>query len=384
MAKVLLVDTNFSSAPLFSELERLGHEVHVVSRSTNDCLTKISKNFWLIDYSDTVELKNLLKSEKFDYIIPGCTDLSYTSCSTINDGQFPGIETPEIERLLNNKESFRKIASSLRLPTPAVQEYSETGLKWPVIVKPVDSYSGKGITVIEKEDKTLLMGAISLACEVSSSKKYLIEDYIKGQLYSHSAFIEKKNIVADFIVQEDCSINPFVVDTSRVISNPNSRIQTQMRDAIEKLAVALSLKDGLVHTQFIDDGKNVWLIEITRRCPGDLYSQLIELSTGFPYAKAYIAGFLGGGILGKITTRENAEIIRHTITVSDEQFFSHIKFNKSAYVERFTILNVSGDLLQRSPLSRVGILFLKAHSETESELVYQALLSRRMYDVVEL
>ena len=46
MAKVLLVDTNFSSRPIFAELERLGHEVHVVGANPVDALAKACARYW--------------------------------------------------------------------------------------------------------------------------------------------------------------------------------------------------------------------------------------------------------------------------------------------------------------------------------------------------
>jgi carbamoylphosphate synthase large subunit len=381
MAKVLLADTNFSSGPIFSELQNLGHEVHVVGRKPDDCLAMASRYYWEIDYSDTTELKRLVERENFDYIVPGCTDRSYTSCSVVNEGQFLGIEAPEIDRVLNNKEYFRELALSLDLPVPAVQKFPEISLRWPLIVKPVDSFSGKGITVIEREDENLLEAAISLAHEVSPSKKYLIEEFVRGQLYSHSAFLKKNKIIKDFIVQEDSTVNPFVVDTSRVVFKPDNRMLAQMRAAIEKLAKALQLKDGLIHTQFIADGSNVWLIEITRRCPGDLYSQLIELSTGFPFAKAYVAGFLENDVVEAGTPTDWKNIIRHTITVPDEHFFSHIKFNQPVHVERFITLALSGTRLEPSPRSRLGILFLKEKSLEDWNATYEAILDKKIYTI---
>jgi hypothetical protein len=46
MAKVLLVDTNFSSLPIYHALVALGHDVHVVGNNPVDCLAKISPNYW--------------------------------------------------------------------------------------------------------------------------------------------------------------------------------------------------------------------------------------------------------------------------------------------------------------------------------------------------
>lgn len=50
----------------------------------------------------------------------------------------------------------------------------------------------------------------------SLSKKCLVEEYIVGNLYSHTAFISGGKIIHDFVVAEYGSANEFVVDTSYV------------------------------------------------------------------------------------------------------------------------------------------------------------------------
>ena len=113
MAKVLLVDTNFSSAPIYSVLQDLGHDVHVVGSNPIDALAKSANNFWNIDYSDTTALYDLIE-ENF-ILVPGCTDRSYKSCAFVNRGRFPGIETPAIADeyiIKKDLDDRRKIESS--------------------------------------------------------------------------------------------------------------------------------------------------------------------------------------------------------------------------------------------------------------------------------
>ena len=157
MAKVLLVDTNFSSAPIYSVLQDLGHDVHVVGSNPIDALAKSANNFWNIDYSDTTALYDLIERENFDYLVPGCTDRSYKSCAFVNRGRFPGIETPAIADEIHNKERFRTIAEKLNLPIPETQNINNNRLDYPVIIKPVDSFSGRGITVIKIVTKSCLI-----------------------------------------------------------------------------------------------------------------------------------------------------------------------------------------------------------------------------------
>ena len=382
MAKVLLVDTNFSSQPIYNALQAYGHEVHVVGGNPSDCLARVAKKYWPINYAEVNLLKQLIESERYDFIVPGCTDRSYSSCAEVGSGLFPGLENSSIDQELNNKANFRALAHKLKISVPLKQEEKWEELRWPLIVKPVDSFSGKGITVLRYPDREKFLRATEIAKNASASGYYLIEDFVEGVLHSHSAFLYDGKIVRDFVVEEQCSVNPFVVDTSRLLQYPNPKILNGLRNSVESIARELDLKNGLFHVQFIQNNDNFWLIEVTRRCPGDLYSQLIEMSTGYNYVDAYVRAFLNlPPIIEKYVSTRNY-VMRHTITVPTEQSYSYIHYKQSVLIDRWVSLSLVGDKLLPSPLSRIGILFASANSETELDNLFQITLNHQLYDVI--
>lgn len=382
MAKVLLVDTNFSSQPIYNALQEYGHEVHVVGGNPSDCLARVAKKYWPINYAEVNLLKQLIESERYDFIVPGCTDRSYSSCAEVGSGLFPGLENSSIDQELNNKANFRAFANKLKISVPLKQEEKWEELRWPLIVKPVDSFSGKGITVLRYPDREKFLRATEIAKNASASGYYLIEDFVEGVLHSHSAFLYDGKIVRDFVVEEQCSVNPFVVDTSRLLQYPNPKILNGLRNSVESIARELDLKNGLFHVQFIQNKDNFWLIEVTRRCPGDLYSQLIEMSTGYNYVDAYVRSFLNlPPIIEKYVSTRNY-VMRHTITVPTEQSYSYIHYKQSVLIDRWVSLSLVGDKLLPSPLSRIGILFASANSETELDNLFQITLNHQLYDVI--
>jgi len=379
MARVLLVDTNRAVYTIYQSLVAQGHEVFVVGGNPEEPLVKICPNFIQLDYSDATALDALIEREGFDFIVPGCTDVSYKACAEVNRGRFVGIDSVEATRVINDKSEFRAIANRLEISIPKVLDFEQALHADAVIVKPVDSFSGRGITIVKKPTNNSLQAAYSLGCEASKTRTTLIEEFVCGQLYSHSAFLQAGKVVADFVVREDCTTNPFTVDTSKVVFDFPEKLRESLRADASKLFNGLRLVDGLIHSQFILSGDRYWVIEVTRRCPGDLYALLIEMSTGYPYGVSYAAPFLGGSPVPQNAGTFQKRIIRHTATSKDGESLWGFSFNQPVKLKFFVPLATAGDFIKPSPYGRAGLFFLEAQSDKEQELLYESLLADSLY-----
>lgn len=383
MHTVLLLDTNFSSGPIHDFLVDAGHEVHVAGCNPLDALAKRSDRHIMLDYADVQQVHRLLIEHSFDFVIPGCNDRSYQTCAELLElgHALPGIDPLETTDTINDKERFRAFAAHHGLPTPQVLRGEQIGQRWPVIVKPVDAYSGRGVTTLQAAQQSQLDAAIAHAKAHSRSGRYLVEDCVEGQLHSHSVFFSDGDILIDFIVEEHATANPFVVDTSRVCHDLPAPLLAKLRDNARTMARTLGLRQGLLHTQFICQGKEHWLIEVTRRCPGDLYSQLIELSTGFRYAENYVRAFIGlpPNLAG--LRAEPQWIMRHTLSLPDEGILGSLSFSVPIQIEKYIQVGTVGDHLKASPAGRIGVLFSKSSTERELDELFAKTLRRQLYNV---
>ena len=381
--KILLLDTNFSSGPIYNYLVESGNEVYVIGNNPNDFLAKYAKNYIQSDYTIIAQTRRLIESLQIEYIVPGCNDRSYQVYTELNSNQqFSLSDSSEINEIINNKKKFRSFATANKLSVPRVINSKDVGGIWPLIIKPVDSYSGMGITIIKESERNMLPSAMKFAKENSRTKTCIIEEFVEGQLYSHSAFVSNKSILIDFIVEEHGTANSFAVDTSKVINDFSQKILDDIRKEICHLANKLNLVDGLIHTQFIKHENSFWIIEVTRRCPGDLYSYLIESSTGFNYSQFYTKPFLNQKINFPDQPLKTAYILRHTISRPNEGFFSSIKFNLPIYIDRLVQIASSGDFIKSSPSGRIGILFIRADSKRELNILYELTLNRQLYSIL--
>jgi phosphoribosylamine-glycine ligase len=291
MKKVFLLDTNLSSKPLYENLKKNNFEVFTIGNNIEDILACSEFNFIQLDYSDYDKVISLIKKMEISYVLPGCNDASYLSCSHINEklDLKMNIESVYNTILLNEKDKFRAFCLRNDIYSPKLYVNINDIDSDQIIIKPIDSFSGKGITILDKNFKREdLNNAIRIAEQNSNSKKYVIEEFIEGQLYSFSCFLENEKIKNHFIVEEHSKVNRFSVDNSYLVNDLNEKISQSIISQIERISNLIKLKDGLLHLQFILKGDTPYFIEITRRCPGDLYSLLIEKSSAFPYSSSYV------------------------------------------------------------------------------------------------
>lgn len=378
-AKTLLVDTNRAALTVYSALVARGHEVWVVGGDPTEPLAKIAPHYRQLDYSDTARLSSFIEEEAFDFLVPGCTDVSYRSCSEVSQGRFPGLDNVRATQAIHDKALFRELAGKLCLPVPRVLSVDEAVGQPAVIVKPADAFSGRGISVLADPRREAVSAAVARARHESKTDTALIEEFVEGQLYSHSAFVESGRVRIDFIVREDCTADRFAVDTSRVEFDFPSSVRERLRLDIEALLAGAGLVDGLVHSQFILREEHYWIIEVTRRCPGDLYALLIEAGTGYPYGASYAAPFLGERPAPPSAAHLQERIIRHTVTASCGETFWGFRFLRPTDVRYMFPLSLVGDRNERSACKRLGLLFLGAASKVDEDSLYQSLLDGTLY-----
>ena len=142
----------------------------------------------------------------------------------------------------------------------------------------------------------------------------------------------------------------------------------------------MNLADGLVHTQFINNADNLWMIEMTRRCPGDLYAHLIELSTGYPYAEAYASPFIGSALPEKQPDAERL-ITRHTLYSRDVNNLWGVSFNRSVDIELLIPLRKCGDPLEKGVRGRSGLIFFRSQAPEGQDELYEQLKMGDLYTI---
>lgn len=367
-ATAMVLDAGFASLPLQQAVKAAGFTTLVCSGKPQDAGMKSADIAVVQNYADADAVLAIARQHNITALLPGVTDVSYLTGSRVAaELGLAGFDIPEISDTIFLKDRFRAWAEQKGYPIPlAVNDPAAAqGLPFPLLVKPIDAYSGIGITLVDKP--AALQEAVNLARSVSKNGQCVIETFCQGALYSHSAFIRDGEIVCEFFVDEFCTVYPWQVNSSSLSLSLSESMRDRVSECMQTLTHELRLVDGLLHTQFIADENDFWLIELTRRCPGDLYSRLIELSTGEAYAAGFVSPFIAHEV--SFTTLRPAHvraIARHTISSDTDTHFTGYRFAPLAAQIIETIpLKLPGDRLQPAPGDRAGLVFAEFASFDE-------------------
>lgn len=359
---ILLVGTSFSAAPLLQALRDMGFAVAVCGALPNDPCVAMADAYHQLDYADREALLELVRRKGYRYLCPSCNDYAYLSaCYVADQLDLPGYDQPHHTTILHDKAAFRAHAQAIGLQVPRACQADDNTLRetlrLPLLVKPTDSFSGRGIQRITEHDQ--LTDAITQARQTSRCGSVVIEEFIEGTLHSHSAFIQDGRILQDVFVDEFCLRHPYQVDCSNAPSRLSDAVRERMRQQILLLVDSLQLCDGLLHTQFIDHHGEPYLIEPMRRCPGDLYYHLVQLATGMPYVDNYVAPFAGRPL--QTGGREQQQYwARHTISFAhDSVFYSLSPRFPQALDLRIYPLADSGSTIKAAPYGKAAIAFAR-------------------------
>jgi len=378
MTRVLLLDTSFAARPIHDWLLEEGFEVWTISNRPQDVLARRDAKHYLHDnYADAVVVQSHVDRLGIDFVVPGCTDVSIATALRL---RLPKslLDTPDTYQKIADKSKFRALCADLHLPSPRRVLIEDLPVEGKLIAKPSDAFSGRGISVFDGADRAAGLSALATARAESPNGEALLETYIDGQLHSYSAFLEGRKVAEAVIVCEDGSVTPFAVDTSHVVDDLPADGIAAVQSAVERLAQALHLVDGLLHVQFIWDGKKPWLIELSRRCPGDLYPWLVELSTGQRHAARYASYFVGRQVRHG-EPEAPRHILRHTVTAGHANYEA-LWFSEASPVLEFHPLATSGrEAPPDGRIDRVGLLFLEYQTKSALREGHGRFMGRTSY-----
>lgn len=259
-------------------------------------------DFWCIDLMDLDVLEQKCRDEQINGIYAGnnefCLDQTKELARRLN---LPFYASEEGWKAARDKTLFKQhcISAGLHVPkrysldkdieTKALKE-----IKYPVIIKPVDSCAAQGVSVCRNEEELRIGYKNALDC--SDSGKVIVEDYITGQEITACYCIN--NGIAQLIYMNKAI--PTVINGKKCFFGITTNRHEEYEDyekktstAVQRLFTQLKCKDGCAFLQMIKSEDQYYFFEMGYRLDGlggwiiakeiygiDLIAKLVELALG--------------------------------------------------------------------------------------------------------
>ena len=324
MKKILILGGSHRDIPLIQAAQELNCHVTTVGNRNFYKGHDYADKYYKIDFNELDTITQIIKDDKIDFLVPGCGEVSYLNsvklAQKLHIGNFDSLD---VAHIVHNKWKFKQFCLKHDISTPKGSLYTDfldiSSFNFPVIIKPTNLSAGQGVSIATTREA--FQNAIQIAQH--HAEEIFVEEYIEGELVAYSVILKDQKVVYGFQGKDDSFLNPYLVSTAYPISF-SPKVVKKLNQDIEKLAKLLPLVDGMFHLQIIIKDEKPYIIDVTRRIPGELYPKLIEYCDNINYSKAVVQAYTTGKITQNLEVKNSKFVIRHVVMPSTNGIYQKI------------------------------------------------------------
>ncbi len=298
--KALVLAGGFPQIALINEIKSRGIGVVLADYYENPVAREYADVFYQVSTLDIDGITEVAKKENVDFLITACTDQALLTVAKVSeDLGLPCYIDYKTALNVTNKEYMKKVFVANDIPTAkhitagVLKEEEIAHLTYPLIVKPVDCNSSKGVKKVHSYEE--LKPAFEKAVEYSRTNTAVVEEFVSGIEISVDAYIEngKANVLAVSKSEKIASDEKFVIFRGGYPVKEAETVMPQIEDTVQKIADAFGLKDTPMLVQLITDGERIAVLEFSARTGGGVKYLLIKNASQFDVIKAVVDLTLG-------------------------------------------------------------------------------------------
>lgn len=277
----------YSQIPAIKRARELGYYVITCDYLPANPGHVFADEYAEISTTDKEAVLRFAREKDIDGIIAYASDPSAATAAYVCDAmQLSGADYESV-RLLSEKDLFRRFQKEngfcapgfIVLTKPEELTDAISRIKYPCMVKPVDSSGSKGVCRIEKQ--TGLQQAVAGAFPFSRCGRVIVEECIESpynQLHGDGVVVDGKLLFVALGEQRFKHSAPIGT------SFPARLDQSLMRDVYEEVSRVVErsgfLCGGINIEVRVTEQREIYVIEIGPRTGGNYVPQIMELATG--------------------------------------------------------------------------------------------------------
>jgi biotin carboxylase len=298
----------------------LGVETWATDWSESAVGRTAADHFEPIDVTDVEGTLALARRARIDGVFTAADVAVPTAAAVASELGLPG-HPLELASAATNKRLMRERSRAAGIRYPGFQCVSSpkdatilaAQLGLPVIVKPVDNCSSRGVRFVHTPDE--LAPAIDEALAASRSREAIVEQFLTGTEGSIEVLVQDGDVVVLGVCDKTKSALPFRFDLElRYPGRYDAPVQREIEQLATHIVSAFDVRDGILHIEFLvaDSTQDVFLIEFAvRGCGSKVITHLMPALTGIDVSAWLIRRALGVRDDGALVPRRGSHGALH-------------------------------------------------------------------------
>lgn len=288
MKKLAVIGANAPLIPFYKHARELDIYIIGIAWEEGAVCKKYCDKFYPISFADKEAVLEVCIKEKID----GITSFSLESAlpTVIYVATHMGLVSNDLEclELTLNKFTMRSAFERAGIPVPKYYlikssiELDKIDIKYPAIIKPVDSGGSQGVNKVNNFQE--LKSAYAYADNHSRTHTVIVEEFVDGREFSVE-YLTCNGIHYNLqITDKVTSGSPHFVEMQHhQPANISEDIAIHIKNMVENALSVLKITNSPSHTEIKLNSKGeLYIIEVGPRLGGDyITSDLVRLSTGY-------------------------------------------------------------------------------------------------------
>lgn len=307
--KILILGGSHFQIPVIKYARSAGYHVVTCDFLPENPGHKLANEYYNVSTTDLEGVLALSIRLKIDGILAYASDPAAPTAAYVSEKL--GLQGNRFEavQIMANKDRYRAFLYRHGFAAPkAIADFTlnsplsaVAGLKFPVMVKPVDSSGSKGVSKINTADT--LFAAVEYAGKFSRAKRVIVEEFLprKGPQIGGEAFVADGKLVFMCLGDQrvDAACNPHVPTGMTFPSQLAPGLAKKIAAELQRLLTALQFSNGGLNLEIMLDGENrIFFMEIGPRTGGNFLPELVGYASGFNLAAASVESALNQSIAG--------------------------------------------------------------------------------------
>lgn len=355
--RLVILGTNEYQNPLIIRAKELGYETHVFGWKTGAIGETTADVYHDVNIMDYEKLWEEVQKVNPCGVASIASELAMHPMNYLLRKMGIPCNSLETETIATNKYLMRCAMRDGGVDGPRFTLVEEgfdfsclKDFEYPLIIKPVDLSSSRGVMKINSAEE--LENAIAYAMSWSKTKQCILEEFIEGPEYSGESIAYAGKYKLLVVTEKSTTGAPHFVETGhKQPANLSAEMLEKVEKTLYKAFASMGIQYGAVHPEFrITKEGRICFMEIGVRMGGDcIGSDLVPISSGYDYMGMVIACGCGKEpSFEKIREPKEARI-KYIITKEDLEEFLRIQKETPEIITRHSdIKELSDDPILKS------------------------------------